>query len=1690
MNIRMYKSTCYFFSLYLLLFSFASAQELKRIKLNNGDDQIKVYSRQDLVINEFTKGRWKDRYYGLIYYDRLPHINKIKYLKNIGGNIIEVLSDNFYLVRFKNIPTSESLRNAGVKGVGQLAPKLKISAKLQPYIIENNKDPIKISVLLHKGESVKEIIPDLEKLGFIPSNLMYQDRGLLTGTVSRNNLLIIAGFPFVRYLSLFDYSPKPLIFRENGVFGLNYLTNSVYGKGLSGNGVTVGIGDNADPTSHLDNQFKNINRNPSYILSSYHGTMVTGIVSGDGIIDERFVGVAPKAQTITDFYDYILTKSEIYNKDFGMTVTNNSYYLGYSGCPGNGEYNELSFYLDDQLYALNNMQHIFAAGNDGELNCNSFPKSFATIKSGFQVSKNVLTVGDFAFSFNPRVISESSSRGPVNDGRIKPEIVAPGNSIFSTSLNNAYGQDWGTSFAAPFVAGFWSLLTERYRQLNNGNSPPAGLLKSVFCNTASDKGNPGPDYTHGFGLVNPNRALDAIETNRYLRASVSQGNSFNHTIDVPQGTKKIKVMLYWHDRPGSPLAQKALQNDLDLQVTDRNNIYLPWVLDPTEDKVNLPAVRKADHLNNIEQVTIDNPGSNIDVSIFGYNILDDNQDFYLTWEFISGDLKIIRPQGGERFALGSTSEIISWDVADETSDSLTIEYSIDNGVNWNLLADNIAESRMFIGWPPPTSISSSKAKIRLKRKNNGSWVETPGTFSIMGFPQLTASSVCDGAVDLSWTAVSNATDYEVLQLENGEWQSVTFTPELKYAVRGLSKSRSYWFSVRARIQDSLGRRATAKRATPALTTPCLLPEFNNDLAIDGLMSPLNGRMNTSSQLSNTETIIARIKNLDDVSSVGSIEVYYQINGGVIVQEQVNSNINPGKVIDYAFNTKADLSSPGIYTIKLWVKQNGDNRISNDTGNYNIKHLPNEPIQLPFVENFESTNKDEYRNNTFGLQNITRFDYTNNTSNGRLRTFVNTGIAPEGNRAITLDASQFLGISNLNQNQLIGTFNCSNFNLGEGLRLDFLYKNQGQLKSPKPSLWIRGQDNLSWIKAYEIDNSQYELEKVRTGMVNLYEVLNSAGQPLTSSFQIMVQQLGRTSANNETYFTELFDLDDGLTIDKLRIINAKKDLMIASIISPDTIFCRGTQNFQYVTVQIKNTTSEALINIPVTYRLNKGMPVTENIPLISSNSELKYTFSTTIPNLDNGENKLDVWVSHPDDDYKMNDSILDHRFRLSKIITQFPYLEKFENDNGGWFTTSPYSSWTWGSTNPIARTLITSSANGNKSWFTSLSGGYLSNESSYLYSPCFNLSTLSNPVLSFSHISQQERGRDFHQVEWSINNGLTWQRLGLQNNGTNWYDTSAQYWNRSVQRWHVSSTDLPTGPSNIRFRFLMSSDDFNQAEGIGIDDVHIFDKATIYQGQNTMVSQPVSGNDYVHFISDNNLIASINPLGQSLGNVAVGVYINQDSVRLLNNQYYLDRNLVIQSENVPSDSVLIRFYFTEDEIKKMINTTKCNSCIKLNNAYIAAITKYSGLPEYENGILNDGFGGVYQFIDASKIDIIPFNNGYYAEFKAKSFSEFWIHTLNYNLSQIPLSVNDPSVSRDFIINTLFSTTGQLIVNPANQRGIKEVNIRLMNAAGQEVLNVSKPYERTLIEVGDIANGIYFITITDKSGKYHYRSKIIK
>ena len=148
------------------------------------------------------------------------------------------------------------------------------------------------------------------------------------------------------------------------------------------------------------------------------------------------------------------------------------------------------------------------------------------------------------------------------------------------------------------------------------------MLKALICNTATDLGNPGPDYTFGFGSLNALAADGAMENNQFATGQLANGNNNTSTINVPAGAQQVRILLCWTDYPAAPYAATALVNNLDLTVTDPGSlVHHPLILNPDPAHVGDVAVEGVDTLNNIEQVVINNPaGGNFTIVVNGTDV--------------------------------------------------------------------------------------------------------------------------------------------------------------------------------------------------------------------------------------------------------------------------------------------------------------------------------------------------------------------------------------------------------------------------------------------------------------------------------------------------------------------------------------------------------------------------------------------------------------------------------------------------------------------------------------------------------------------------------------------------------------------------------------------------------------------------------------------------------------------------------------------------------------------------------------------------------------------------------------------------------------------------------------------------------------------------------------------------------------
>jgi hypothetical protein len=260
------------------------------------------------------------------------------------------------------------------------------------------------------------------------------------------------------------------------------------------------------------------------------------------------------------------------------------------------------------------------------------------IISTYGNAKNILTVGAVNPIANGYIqssdvqISDFSSWGPTDDGRIKPDIVGNGVNVMSSvgTSNTAYAQYSGTSMASPNVAGSLLLLQEHYSNVMGGSIMRAATLKGLVIHTANEAGNaPGPDYIYGWGLLNMTRAATVIiaakasPNPKHLLAERQLQNNEVYSFDVvASGEGPLVVTISWTDPEASPVVTNLvnnrtprLVNDLDLRIHRNGTSYQPWTMNPANPaNAATPGDNK---LDNVEQVFIANavPGETYKIEI-------------------------------------------------------------------------------------------------------------------------------------------------------------------------------------------------------------------------------------------------------------------------------------------------------------------------------------------------------------------------------------------------------------------------------------------------------------------------------------------------------------------------------------------------------------------------------------------------------------------------------------------------------------------------------------------------------------------------------------------------------------------------------------------------------------------------------------------------------------------------------------------------------------------------------------------------------------------------------------------------------------------------------------------------------------------------------------------------------------------
>lgn len=445
------------------------------------------------------------------------------------------------------------------------------------------------------------------------------------------------------------YDNKPIyVSTSNDNAAMATKTNTLQPGGvlnlnLTGSGMTVGVWDGG-PVQASHPEFSNSNETASRITIidnvvvdgdtgfSNHGTHVAGTISAKGVVSEA-KGMAP--DVLIKSYNWTNDNSEILlaindidapiilsNHSYGTPILQNNEDLLPSWLMG--AYNSSAANID--MIIKNNPQYLMvtSAGNSGT---QSYPgglfAGFDKLTTDKNAKNNLViananpSIAPFTNELTNLVINNSSSQGPTDDLRIKPDIAGDGTNLFSPIANDEYATYTGTSMSAPNVTGTLVLIQEYYQQLYS-QYMLASTIKGLVCHTAIDDNmRSGPDPVFGWGFLNAFGAANVITSSTLGASQIEELNLYNNDefsfTFFAQAGQRLSATICWTDMPGAAVIDELnsfspkLINDLDLRITRNGETFFPYKLEYSQTGGFSNTNTGDNFVDNIERIDIEAP---------------------------------------------------------------------------------------------------------------------------------------------------------------------------------------------------------------------------------------------------------------------------------------------------------------------------------------------------------------------------------------------------------------------------------------------------------------------------------------------------------------------------------------------------------------------------------------------------------------------------------------------------------------------------------------------------------------------------------------------------------------------------------------------------------------------------------------------------------------------------------------------------------------------------------------------------------------------------------------------------------------------------------------------------------------------------------------------------------------------------
>ena len=518
--------------------------------------------------------------------------------------------------------------------------------------------------------------------------------------------------------------------------------------------------------------------------------------------------------------------------------------------------------------------------------------------------------------------------------------------------------------------------------------------------------------------------------------------------------------------------------------------------------------------------------------------------------------------------------------------------------------------------------------------------------------------------------------------------------------------------------------------------------------------------------------VVRVKNVGTASQ-SNYNIAYNVNSSGFVSQTQTATLASGDSIDLTFTTPYDFSTIGTFHLLAKTILASDADLSNDTLSSTIVNTV-AVSSFPYLETFETgdggwvpggtssswalglpagsviqgaaSGTHAWKTNLTGVYNTSENSYIESPCLN-----LSTLTLPVVEVMLNYDAG--LGVSGLTMGAAYGYFEYSTDN---GTTWTTLGANGDATN------WYNGSLTTGW-----------------TGTSGGWVLAKHTAPALA----------GQTSAKLRFHFngiaSAIITPTEGFAVDNIRIYEMpQKDLSVVSITSPNSNCNLSSEN---ISVKVTNFGAASQSGIPIKYTINGGISYTAGtVPgPINTNDTIDFAFTTPANFSALQSYDVRIFTDLVGDEDHSNDTIKTVVVN-APIVSSFPYLEGFETSTHNWIAGGTNSSWEVGT---ITNQTITASPNGN-CWVTNASGNHNTDENSWVNSPCFNFSSLTNPYIklniSYDTYNETAINQLSTVLEMSTDGGSTWNVVGVTGDSTNWYNSTSVISGMGSEGWQGTS----------------------------------------------------------------------------------------------------------------------------------------------------------------------------------------------------------------------------------------------------------------------------------------------------------------